>query len=241
MASYKVDRSPRRRGGLPKGRALKGRETPNEAQAESRQVDSIGAQDWVFYGALAPIVLASFVGLGFALERFAALREKKVLPRNFLIEFEDLIHRKAFEEARTLCRKTDAPLSRLLAVVAEHAGKPRAAIKERVQEMGQFESALLERGIGVVATVGSVSPLLGLLGTVVGMVLIFRQATGGDTLAAPEQLAAGISTALYTTVLGLAVAIPAVISARYLSGRAQILSGEMEEHALRFLDEVAAD
>ncbi len=194
------------------------------------------AENWLYWGSMAPIFLSSFVGLAYALERFSALRRGKILPPTFLVEFGDLLGRGAFEEAKTCCKKSDSPAARVLYVVASHPRLSRAELKARVDEVGRHEGTLLEKGIGVVSAVATVGPLLGLLGTVIGMVMIFGKATGGEGLAAPEQLAVGISTALHTTVAGLVVAIPAVLATRYLQARAQDLSNDMELEALRALD-----
>ncbi|MCB0221371.1 MAG: MotA/TolQ/ExbB proton channel family protein [Chrysiogenetes bacterium] len=198
-------------------------------------------QDWIFYGALLPIALCSSVAMAFFFERLLALRRTKIFPEQFLVEFDDLLGRGAYEEAGTLCRKTDTPLSRVLLAATAHAGLPRAALKERIEEVGRRESVFLERGVAALATVGTISPMLGLLGTVVGMVLIFAQATGGAGIAAPEQLASGISTALYTTVLGLLVAIPSIISARYFQGKAESVALEIEIEAFRVMDQLCAE
>lgn len=200
---------------------------------------SLSAQEWVYYGAMAPILLCSFVGAALVFERVAALRRGRNLPEQFLIEFDDLVARKAYNEAATLCRKTGAPLARILLVLVSHPSSPRSELKERVEEVGRRESALLEKNIGGLATIGSVSPLLGLLGTVIGMVMIFAQTTSGQGLASPEQLAAGISTALYTTVLGLIVAIPAILTSRYLHSKARMLAMDLEEESFRVLDTIA--
>ena len=128
----------------------------------------------------------------------------------------------------------------LLAAVL-NAGLSRAELKVRVEEVGRRESVFLERGVGALSTVGTISPMLGLLGTVVGMVMIFAQATGSGSLAAPEQLASGISTALYTTVLGLLVAIPSIIAARYFHAKSEALALDIEAEALRAVDKLCAE
>lgn len=196
----------------------------------------LASEDWIYYGSMAPIGACSLVGIAYALERFWALRPGRVLPGRFLIEFDDLLARGAFEEAATLCRKSDTPFTRVLLVLASHPRLARAELKERIEEVGRRESLLLEKGIGVLAAVATVGPLLGLLGTVVGMVMIFGKATAGAGLATPQQIAVGISTALHTTVAGLVVAIPAVLTSRYFQSKSDALGIEMEEEAFRVLD-----
>ncbi len=199
------------------------------------------SEDWIYYGSMAPIVVCSFVGMAYALERYWALRPGRVLPGRFLIEFDDLLARGAFQEAGTLCRKSDTPLARVLLVLAGHPRLPRAELKERIEEVGRRESLLLEKGISVLAAVATVGPLLGLLGSVIGMIMIFQKAATGAGLTSPQQIAVGIATALHATVGGLVVAIPALLASRFLQARAEGLALQMEEEAFRVLDVLAGE
>jgi biopolymer transport protein ExbB len=181
------------------------------------------------------IGFGSFVALTVFLLRLFSLRRSKVLPRKLMVQVRDLVVREQVPDALTLCRMDDSPLARVYLAGLRQVGKPRAEIKEFVLEVGRHEAARMNAGLGVLETVAVVSPLLGLLGTVWGMIDVFRtiEVHGvGDAGA----LAGGIGTALYTTLAGLLVAIPVRVAHSYLLGRADRLVLEMEEAALELLD-----
>lgn len=187
-----------------------------------------------------PIGLASIVALAAFLERLWALRQQRVVPRGFLVEVVELTRQGRTDEARALCKKRDAAVSRILEVALDNRGQPRASIKERLEEVGRREAAELERFVPVLATVGALGPLLGLLGTVGGMILTFEaiKIAGAGEIG---QLAGGIAQALITTFAGLTVAIPAVVAHRYLLSRVDGLLVDLEESSLIVLDLVADD
>jgi biopolymer transport protein ExbB len=181
------------------------------------------------------IGFASVVGLTLFLERLWSLRRSRVLPAALLQGVLHAAQGGRPEEARALCARKDSAAARILDVALKSRGQSRAAIKERLEEAGRKEAAELERYVPALATVGSLGPLLGLLGTVGGMILTFdavRRSGGGDV----QQLAGGIGTALTTTFAGLCVAIPAVIGHRYLLARVDDLVLELEEASLALLE-----
>ncbi len=184
---------------------------------------------------MAVIFVFSLVGLAAFFERLFALRRGRVVPESMRIELLELVRQGRLADAITTCRKDDGPLGRVVEVIVAHAGQPRADIKELAEEVGRRESADLERFTGVVGIVASVAPLLGLLGTVWGMIQTFDviQANGmGDI----GRMAGGISTALVTTFGGLSVGIPALMGHRYLLSRVDELTLELEEASLYILD-----
>jgi biopolymer transport protein ExbB len=184
---------------------------------------------------MAVIFVFSLVGLAAFFERLFALRRGRVVPESVRIELLELVRQGRLADAITACRKDDGPLGRVVEVIVSHAGQPRADIKELAEEVGRRESADLERFTGVVGIVASVAPLLGLLGTVWGMIQTFDviQANGmGDI----GRMAGGISTALVTTFGGLSVGIPALMGHRYLLSRVDELTLELEEASLYILD-----
>ncbi len=185
---------------------------------------------------MVPIGLASLVGLSVFLERIWALRASRVVPRAFVVELGDLIKQRRFDDATMLCRKVDCSASRVLEVALEVRDQPRPLIKERVEEVGRREAAELERFIPVLGVVSSVSPLLGLLGTVGGMILTFQAIESQGALGNISALAGGISQALITTFAGLTVAIPALIANRYLLAKVDGLLLDVEEATLMMLD-----
>jgi len=184
-----------------------------------------------------PIGLCSVVAFATFLERLWALRKGRVVPRSFTVEVQELLLRDRFEDALVLCRKRDIAIARVLDVGISARHMERRAIKERLEEVGRREAAELERFIPIVGTVASIAPLLGLLGTVGGMITTFAviKTTG---LGQIDSLAGGISQALITTFAGLTVGIPAVVGNRYLLARVDSLLLELEEVSLAVMDKL---
>lgn len=183
-----------------------------------------------------PIGLCSVVALAAFLERLWSLRRGAVVPASLCVEVIELLRQDRPGDALTLCRKHDVSVARVLEVAIEARGLDRSRIKERVEEVGRREAAELERYVPVLGTIASISPLLGLLGTVGGMIVTFEVIAqqGGVTDVAP--LAGGISQALVTTFAGLTVAIPAVVANRYLLSKVDGLIVDMEEVSLGVID-----
>lgn len=187
-----------------------------------------------------PIAAFSVVAFGVFLERLWALRPGVVIPRDFLA----LIRRKVTEdkasEALTLCEGNASSASAVVASGLRHAGRAREVIKEAFEEVGRLEVTHLSRFVEVLGTIAAVTPLLGLLGTVVGMIEVFRTVVAEAGVGAgpvnPASLANGIWAALLTTAAGLSVAIPAFLGYKYLLSRVDRLAIEMEEVCLDLLD-----
>jgi biopolymer transport protein ExbB len=210
-------------------------------QAEGTQQGGVLIEFLVSGGpVMIPIGLASLVGLAVFLERAVALRRGRVAPRDFGVEIEELLKQRRFGDAQTLCRKSGAAAARVVEVALGARGQPRAHIKERLEESGRREAAELERYSGVLGTVASIAPLLGLLGTVWGMILTFDviQEQGVGVVGS---LAGGISQALITTMAGLSVGIPALVGYRWIMAKVGDLTLDLEELALVVLDLLAGD
>lgn len=188
---------------------------------------------------MVPIGLSALVGLAWALQRGFALRRGNVSPKGFAVEVLELLKQDRFADAVTLCKKADCAAGVVVEAAVAHRGRPRAIIKERVEEIGRQQAAGLEAGADVVGTVATVAPLLGLLGTVWGMILTFEviQEQGMGVMGS---LAGGISQALITTMAGLTVGIPAVIAHRAILAAVDRRVLELEDLALQVLDLVAA-
>lgn len=187
-----------------------------------------------------PIGLCSVVALATFLERMWSLRRGAVVPSSLCVELIELLRQGRDGDALTLCRKHNVSVARVIEVAVEARGRPRSHLKERVEEVGRREAAELERYVPILGTIASIAPLLGLLGTVGGMILTFEVIAqqGGVTDVAP--LAGGISQALITTFAGLSVGIPAVVANRYVLARVDALLVDMEEVALGVIDLLAA-
>jgi biopolymer transport protein ExbB len=183
-----------------------------------------------------PIGACSVVAVATFLERMWALRRDRVVPAPFTNEIIERIRQENWDDAHALCRKWDVSASRVLEVALDVRTEPRERIKERVQEVGRREAAELERYIPIVGTVASIAPLLGLLGTVGGMIVTFQVIASQGTVTNVGDFAGGISQALITTFAGLSVGIPAVVANRYLLARVDSLLIDLEEVSLGVLD-----
>ena len=182
---------------------------------------------WLMY----PIFLCSVVALGFFIERMIKLRKSRVLPRAFMQNVNDLITRRKFSDAIFLCQSHQSSIAHIYHAALKISGQPRPAIKEVVQEVGRREAAGLVKYLGVLSTVASISPLLGLLGTVSGMIKTFNVISYYG-VGNPGTLAGGISEALLTTAAGLSVAIPTLVGYRFVASKADNLISELEEESL---------
>jgi len=182
-----------------------------------------------------PIVLCSVIALGVFLERVFYLRRRKIIPPELVIHVEDLVKKDKISDVSTILRRDRSPMARIFYAAIKNFGRKREIIKEAVEEIGSQEAEFLEKYLGVLSVIAQISPLLGLLGTVQGMIKVFTKITEigvGD----PSQLADGISVALVTTAAGLTVAIPTLIGYHYLLGRANDLIFEMQQYSIGLID-----
>lgn len=186
------------------------------------------------------ILIASVVGVGVFFERIWSLQRSKVLPRAFVDRIRAMVSRRKLSEAQLLCEENGSAIAMLMAAaIRVHSlGSPRAVIKEAVEEVGNREVAHMDRNVEIVGTVASVTPLMGLLGTVIGMINVFQDFVQSfkDGVVGPDTFAQGIWQALITTAFGLTVAIPMLIAYKFLQGRNDRLVVEMEEDAMGVVD-----
>ena len=188
---------------------------------------------------VAVILLASLLAAAVFVTRLVVLRFEVVAPGRLSAQVRDLVVREEFSQALTLCRMDDSPLARLYLAGLRTRSRAREVTKERMLEVGRHESVVLGRGLSVLDVVAVISPLLGLLGTVWGMIAVFR-AIEVHGVGNAGALAGDIETALYTTFAGLLVAIPVRVAHSFLQSRVDALIMYMEELALEFLDLLAA-
>ncbi|MEE9385109.1 MAG: MotA/TolQ/ExbB proton channel family protein [Nannocystaceae bacterium] len=186
------------------------------------------------------ILLTSVVGAAVFLERLYTLRASKVVPKAFVDRMRMMVVKGQTKEARLLCEENGSSIALMFASALRAYGrnKHRSEIKEAVDEVGNREVARLDKHVEIVGTVASVTPLLGLLGTVIGMIQVFKHFVGAYETghATPDVFAQGIWTALITTAYGLSVAIPMLILYKWLQGRNDRLIVEMEEDAMGVVD-----
>lgn len=186
-----------------------------------------------------PIIVCSVVVLTIVFERFWMLRRRRLFPPGVFDQVEELVRKGRVDEAMSFCRRHDTPMTRLILTALRNAGHGRDVVKEAVEEVGRREAAHLERYVNALGTIANVSTLLGLLGTVSGMIKAF-EVISQQGVGNPSLLAGGISEALVATAAGLATAIPAFIAYRYFLGRVDRAVLDLEHVSLHFVDLVKA-
>lgn len=210
-----------------------------ETAVAEEQVASIGFWDlfmgggwlmWVLV-ALAAVMIFIFV------ERFIAIRKATRIDNNFMNRIRDYISEGNINAAIDLCRRTDSPIARMVEKGIERIGRPMGDIQNAIENVANVEVAKLENGLPWLASISGGAPMIGFLGTVVGMVRVFIDMSanqgGGIEL---QQLSAGMYVAMVTTVGGLIVGIPAYFAHNYLVARVEKLIFRMEATTIAFMD-----
>ncbi|MBA3902289.1 MAG: flagellar motor protein MotA [Rhodocyclaceae bacterium] len=181
-----------------------------------------------------PLLLASVLAVAFIIERSIALRRNRIVPAG-LLQSVIADYRKAGVNDEMLGRlASHSPLGRVLAAGLRNVKSSREVMKEAIEEAGRGVTHELERFLTSLGTIASISPLMGLFGTVVGMIEIFGSSTGAGNN--PQQLAHGISVALYNTGFGLIIAIPAMIFYRHFRALVDSFVIEMEQQAVKLVE-----
>lgn len=182
-----------------------------------------------------PIILCSVVSIAIIAERFWSLRMDKVLPKHLVATVWNSVKQKTFTTSDIELLSKQSALGKILSAGLIHRNQSRERIKESIEERGREVVHELERFLDILGTIASISPLLGLLGTVVGMITVFTTITThgvGD----PGALAGGISQAMVTTAAGLSVAILSLVFYRYFRRRIDTIVVEMEREAIKMVD-----
>jgi biopolymer transport protein ExbB len=188
---------------------------------------------------MVPIVLCSIALVGIVFERLWTLQRKRVLPQELLKKVSQLAESNQVNSKVIDALEKNSPLGRVLAAALANRHRGRDIMMERVEDVGRHVVHELERFVNSVGTIASISPLLGLLGTVTGIIAAFKGVMLGG-MGDPRVLAGGISEALICTAGGLTVAIPAYIAHRYLRGKVERIVVEMEKIAINFADSLGA-
>jgi biopolymer transport protein ExbB len=182
-----------------------------------------------------PIIFCSMAAIAIIAERFWSLRPNKVLPRHLVATVWNSVKNDTFQTSDIELLSKQSALGKILSAGLINRNQPRERIKESIEERGREVVHELERYLDILGTIASITPLLGLLGTVVGMIVVFTAITThgvGD----PAALAAGISQAMVTTAAGLSVAIVSLIFYRYFRRRIDTIVVEMESEAIKMVD-----
>lgn len=186
---------------------------------------------------MAPILLLAVIAVAIIIERFWSLRSKEVLPPGLGEEVREWARGRQLDPSHIDVLRRNSPLGEILAAALDVRYRPRELIKERVEDVGRHVMHQMERFMNTLGTIASISPLLGLLGTVFGMIEMFLKIlTSG--IGDVNQLAGGIGQALICTAGGLCVAIPAVMFHRYFRGKIAEYVVDMEKQAIALLDTI---
>lgn len=187
-----------------------------------------------------PIILCSIAAAAISIEKFLALNPEKIAPKHLLAEVWTWIKNNQLDAAKIKALKASSPLGRILAAGLSNSRHGRDVMKESIQEAASHVIHDLERYLNSLGTIAAITPLLGLLGTVIGMIKVFTeimlQGTGNANV-----LAGGISEALITTAAGLSIAIPALILHRYFVRRIDGIVIRLEQETIKLVDALHSD
>jgi biopolymer transport protein ExbB len=186
------------------------------------------------------ILLCSVIATGVCAERLIYFHRATIRVGEFLRGLANLIQRRNFAEALHECAGTPGPVARVIHAALIRHDAPREELKEIVQEAGQLEVPKLERNLNLLSTVAFVTPLIGLLGTVTGLIQIFVTISSHSGLASSTDISSGMYQSLLTTAAGLAVAIPSFVGYSYLSARVNTLMRDMERAGIEIVHLIAA-
>ena len=184
---------------------------------------------WVLLG------LGGFVVFIFA-ERFISIRKATQLDMNFMNRIRDYISDGRIDAALDACRRTDTPIARMIEKVIERIGRPMSDVQTAIENAANLEVAKLEKGLPYLSMISGGAPMIGFLGTVIGMVQAFMAMEGAGGVVDMSVLAGGMYIAMLTTVAGLIVGIPAYFGYNYLVARIERLIFRMEANSIAFMD-----
>ncbi len=183
-----------------------------------------------------PILLCSILFVAILIERLFHLHRAEINTNEFVAGIRNILKKRNIAEAISICEETPGPVAHVIKTGLIKHDRPKAEIREAIDDAALHEVPRLEKNLVVLATIAHISPLLGLFGTVLGMIKVFDKIKelGGHTN--PGQLAGGIGQALLTTAAGLAVAIPVFVAYNYLASRVSTLVWDMERSATEVVD-----
>lgn len=182
-----------------------------------------------------PLGICSVLALAIIIERLWSMRRVKIIAPDVMVQIHHWIGQGVVEEAMALCRRVGTPMTNIVMAGLQSSGQPRAVLRMTLEDAGRMEVPVLERNLNWLGICATVSPLIGLLGTVTGMIRVFR-VLALEGPGNPFALAGGISEALVTTATGLIIAIPSLLFYHYFTGKAESLVNEMEHQSLQLVN-----
>ncbi|WP_246109713.1 MotA/TolQ/ExbB proton channel family protein [Roseimaritima multifibrata] len=190
-----------------------------------------------------PLGICSLIVFALSLERLVALRRGRVIPRPFVRRFTECVEdgQLSYEEAAQICDEFDCPVAEVFHAAIKRWGRPVIEIEQAVMDAGDRVTDSLRKFLRVFHAISNVAPLLGLLGTVLGMIEAFDMMASEESVGRPEMLASGISVALLTTAGGLSVAIPAYLAYMYFTSKADRYLVEIDSLCQKVIDSISAE
>ena len=210
--------------------------------SEVAEEKTLSVIDLIVNGGVGSIVIIAilfvmlFIALYIYFERIFAIKAASKIDKNFMNQIRDHVSNGKLEAAKLLCAQTDSPVARLTEKGISRIGKPLDDINTAIENAGTLEVYKLEKNVSIVATIAGAAPMIGFLGTVIGMILAFHEMASSGGQAEMGSLASGIYTAMTTTVAGLVVGIIAYIGYNHLVNRTDKVVHKMEANAVDFLD-----
>ena len=186
-----------------------------------------------------PLVLSSLVAIAVILALFMTLKKNKVIPDGLADKAQKLAKSGKMTQGHIDQISEGSLLGGVLATGLQSLGQPRHVMKENIEEAGRHAIHKMDKYMTTLGTIAAIAPLLGLLGTVVGMIVVFNEMLRQGGVGNPADLAGGISQALVTTAFGITIAVPALIFHRYFRGKINDYAIEMEKQAIRLLEVVS--
>jgi biopolymer transport protein ExbB len=183
-----------------------------------------------------PIALSSFIAIYIFVERLLTINKANQSPDAFMSKIKELVLRGDINGAKLLCAQFDSPIARMIEKGLSRIGSPLKNIEASIENTGKLELFKLEKNLNVIATVAGAAPMMGFLGTVMGMVTAFIAIAQEEGSVGPKLLADGIYTAMITTVAGLIVGIVAYLAYNYLVTRVSKVVHKMEYSSIEFVD-----
>ncbi|MDG5800828.1 MotA/TolQ/ExbB proton channel family protein [Marinilabiliaceae bacterium ANBcel2] len=208
--------------------------------AENGEVveQSINLLELMFKGGfiMIPLALLSLITVYIFIERYIALKRVSSEDTTFMNRIKDYIHDGKIDSALALCRSNDHPVSRMIEKGITRIGRPLNDVTTAIENVGNLEVSRMEKGLPTLATVSGGAPMIGFLGTVIGMIKSFWEMANAGNNVMVDQLAGGIYTALVTTVTGLIVGIIAYFAYNILAARVEKVVFKMEARTMEFMD-----
>lgn len=206
--------------------------------AEEQVRDTVTVWELILSGGwmMIPIAILSILAVYLIVERYLSLKEADRDPETFLEQIKDLVFQGDINNARRLCQDVDTPHSRMLEKGIAKIGKPLSNIEASIENTGRIEIYRLEKGINGLATIAGAAPMLGFLGTVMGMVSAFIAMAQAEGDVTTKALSSGIYQAMMTTVAGLIVGIIAYIGYNWLAGKVEKIIHQMEYSSVEFIE-----